>query len=176
MMKRLCFLLAALILVVAACGGDDATDTTTGSTEPVAADTTTGPTEPAATEAPAGTTMAPTGEATVTVATGDLGDYLADGAGRALYLFTNDTQDSGASTCSGGCADNWPAYAGPATAGDGVDAALLGTIPGADGGEQVIYNGWPLYHFAGDSGSGETNGQGQGGVWFLVTPAGEAIS
>ncbi len=31
---------------------------------------------------------------------------------------------------------------------------------------------WPLYYFAGDSGPSQTNGQGIGGVWWLVSPDG----
>ncbi len=63
-------------------------------------------------------------------------------------------------------------------AGEGVDETLLGTITRDDGTTQVTYNGWPLYHFSGDTASGDTNGQGLeefGGLWFLVSPAGEAI-
>lgn len=61
---------------------------------------------------------------------------------------------------------------------EGVDATLLGTITRDDGTLQVTYNGWPLYLFAGDTAAGDTNGQGLdefGGLWFLVSPAGEAI-
>ena len=29
---------------------------------------------------------------------------------------------------------------------------------------------WPLYRFAGDAAPGDTNGQGSGGVWFVVGP------
>ncbi len=95
----------------------------------------------------------------------------------SLYLFTNDTQDSGTSTCTGECLAEWPALtteADPA-AGDGADATLLGTITRDDGSTQVTYNGWPLYYFADDTAAGDTNGQGLEGVWFLVSPAGEAI-
>jgi predicted lipoprotein with Yx(FWY)xxD motif len=62
--------------------------------------------------------------------------------------------------------------------GAGVDGTLWGTITRDDGSLQVTYNGWPLYLFAGDAAPGDTNGQGIdefGGLWFLVSPAGEAI-
>jgi plastocyanin len=45
----------------------------------------------------------------------------------------------------------------------------------SEGGNQVTYNGWPLHSFAGDSQPGDTNGQATGGVWFVVSPAGEAV-
>ena len=34
---------------------------------------------------------------------------------------------------------------------------------------------WPLYYFAGDTAPGETNGQGVGGVWWVVAPDGTLI-
>ena len=139
------------------------------------------PTEaPAATEAPA--TDAPsvpvTGAATVNVAeVGTFGQALVDAAGRSLYLFTNDTQNSGTSSCTGECLVKWPPLFtdGEPVAGEGVDTSMLGTITLADGTTQVTYNGWPLYYYIDDAAAGDANGQGVGGVWFLVTPAGEMI-
>ena len=135
----------------------------------------------AATEAPAETATggAPvTGAASVEVSeSADFGPILVDGAGMSLYLFTNDTQNSGASTCADDCLAAWPALLsdGDPVAGEGVDAALLGTITRDDGTTQVTYNGWPLYYYAEDAAAGDTNGQGVGDVWFLVTPEGEAV-
>jgi predicted lipoprotein with Yx(FWY)xxD motif len=63
-------------------------------------------------------------------------------------------------------------------AGEGVDATLLGTITRDDGSLQVTYNGWPLYLYKTDVMAGDYYGQGLddfGGLWFLVSPAGEAI-
>lgn len=108
----------------------------------------------------------------------DHGQYLTDANGMALYLFVPDAQ--GASTCTGDCATNWPpvivasADALP-TVGEGLDAALLGTVEREDGTLQLTYNGWPLYLFAGDTEAGQTNGQGVGDNWFLLDPAGEGI-
>ena len=153
------------------------------------------PTEAPATEAPAATdtaaatdapTEAPTeapgvpvtGAATVNVAeVGTFGQALVDDTGRSLYLFTKDTQNSGASSCTGECLVNWPPLLtdGDPVAGTGVDAAMLGTITLPDGTTQVTYNGWPLYYYIDDAAAGDANGQGVGDVWFLVTPAGEMI-
>ena len=133
-----------------------------------------------ATDAPA--TDAPsvpvTGAATVNVAeVGTFGQALVDAAGRSLYLFTNDTQNSGTSSCTGECLVKWPPLFtdGEPVAGEGVDTSMLGTITLADGTTQVTYNGWPLYYYIDDAAAGDANGQGVGGVWFLVTPAGEMI-
>lgn len=111
--------------------------------------------------------------AAISVANGPLGDILVDADGSTLYLFIPDGQ--GESTCYDQCETNWPPLTGEISAGDGLDAALLGSSTRTDGSEQVTYNGWPLYYFAGDAAPGDTNGQGINDIWFVVSPAGEAI-
>ena len=146
---------------------------TDAATEPAATDAAT---EAPATDAPTGVPV--TGAATVNVAEVEtFGQALVDAEGRSLYLFTNDTQNSGTSSCTGDCLVEWPPLFtdGEPVAGEGVDATMLGTITLPDGTSQVTYNGWPLYYFHEDTAAGDTNGQGLGGVWFLVTPAGEMI-
>jgi predicted lipoprotein with Yx(FWY)xxD motif len=115
------------------------------------------------------------GGATVAVANGDLGQMLVDSQGRTLYLFLSDKGST--STCEADCASTWPALTvtGQPTAGDGVDAATLGTTTRPDGGTQVTIDGHPLYMFSGDAAAGDTNGQGIGGVWFVVSPDGAPI-
>ena len=44
-----------------------------------------------------------------------------------------------------------------------------------DGTKQLAFYGHPLYRFEGDTAAGETNGQGSGGVWFLVDTEGNAV-
>jgi predicted lipoprotein with Yx(FWY)xxD motif len=41
-----------------------------------------------------------------------------------------------------------------------------------DGTYQLKAGKWPLYRFSGDGAPGDVNGQGFGGVWFVVTPTG----
>lgn len=100
----------------------------------------------------------------------ELGAFLTDRAGMTLYRFANDGPNQ--STCEGECAANWPAFSP-----DGEPALALGlpgtlaTIVGADGGEQVTYDGMPLYYFAGDEAPGDVNGQGVNDVWSVVEPA-----
>jgi len=175
--------LLALALLLAACGPQ-----TTPTSAPA----------PAATEAPAQSsssaysnpyssdvypTVAPTTAASsssssvseaATVALGS-GGFLVDANGMTLYLFTKDT--TSASTCSGGCATNWPplTVTGQPVAGAGVDASLLGTTTRADGSIQVTYNGHPLYYYKSDHAAGDENGQGVGGVWFVVSATGNAM-
>lgn len=105
-----------------------------------------------------------------------LGTIVVDGNGMAIYEFDTDTQGGDSSTCTGACATNWPAVPGGTSAPtlDGV-TGTVGTITGVDGQPQLTLNGWPLYYFAGDKAAGDTNGQGVGTVWWVLTPAGEPI-
>lgn len=140
---------------------------------------------PAASDDETGTSseesQAPADEGTDTsaelaVADGDLGSIVVDGAGMTVYMFTKDTQGSGESSCAGDCLAKWPPVTteSDAPAVDGVTGEL-GTITGTDGSTQVTLNGWPLYYFAGDAAAGDTTGQGVGGVWWVLTAAGEPI-
>jgi predicted lipoprotein with Yx(FWY)xxD motif len=147
---------AALTLVAAACGG--------GGEEPSGT---------VATAAPTTTAAQQEGATTVAVTSSGLGDILVDAEGRTLYAFTKDKGDQ--SACSGQCADNWPALTGTATAGTGVQASLLSTAMQANGDSQVTYSGRPLYYFAGDAKPGDTNGQGVGNVWFVLTADGQLV-
>ena len=94
------------------------------------------------------------------------------------YLFTNDTNGSGESTCADQCLANWPPLVveDEPTVGDGLDAADFDTITATDGSTQLTFNGWPLYYFAGDSAPGDVNGQGVGDVWYVIDADGNAIT
>jgi predicted lipoprotein with Yx(FWY)xxD motif len=103
--------------------------------------------------------------------------FLTDQTGKALYVYAPDTSTK--SACIGQCLSVWPplttAGALPTASGD-VTAAKLGTIARADGIKQITYAGHPLYYFAGDTESGQTNGQGIAGKWSLLTPAGTRVT
>ncbi len=101
-----------------------------------------------------------------------LGTYFTNGTGYTLYLFTNDTQNSGTSSCYGVCATYWPPFHGNASAlvlPPGMNASVFGTIQRTDGTTQITYMGWPLYTYSGDTAAGQTSGQGKFGTWFAVT-------
>lgn len=106
-----------------------------------------------------------------------LGTVLVDGRGRTLYLFEKDSDAT--SRCSGSCASAWPPLASaskPSAAGEGVDAAKLGTTPGAS--PVVTYAGHPLYTYAGDAKPGDVHGQGLdqfGAEWYALTPDGRPV-
>ena len=190
--KRLVALAAVAALTLAACGDDDDDDAgTAAGTEDASAATTAAAVAttaaPAATEASgrddiygaegsetADTTAAPAAEGgALGIATTDLGDIVVDSAGMALYMFMPDNAST--PTCAADCAQAWPPLLGEATAGDGVDSSLIGSAEHPESGAMVTYNGWPLYYFAGDSAPGDTNGQGQGGVWYVIDATGTPI-
>ena len=115
--------------------------------------------------------------ATVQVHSSAYGKILVDSKGFTLYLFAKDKKDK--STCSGACLAVWPflLVKGKPTAGPGLKASLLGTIK-EPGGNEVTYNGWPLYTFVPDSKAGDITGEGNtsfGAPWWVVSPAGKAI-
>jgi predicted lipoprotein with Yx(FWY)xxD motif len=170
---RLLFTLAPLALLAAACGDDSDDDAAGDATETTADGTTDTTASSDTTEAP-DTTSATADGVTVEVADSSLGEILVSD-GRTLYLFMPD--NAGPSTCTGGCADAWPALVTDdgLAAGEGIDASLLATSPREDGSEQVTVDGWPLYFFSGDAAAGDVNGQGVNDVWYVVAPDGTAI-
>ena len=134
----------------------------------------------AAGQAPAGTSAAGSTTATVIEShAGSAESFLTNGSGRAVYLWAADSMNK--SACSGACAGAWPPVTttGKVSVAGGAKAADLGTITRSDGSKQVTYSGHPLYYFAGDSGPGQTNGQGSdsfGATWWLVAPGGAKIT
>lgn len=98
------------------------------------------------------------------------GAYLADAEGKSLYIFTNDTEGSGESTCYGGCAGAWPPYLVDTTDIQGHDDFVgeLSVITRTDGALQLAYNGMPLYYYVADAKAGDITGHEVGGVWFLA--------
>jgi len=165
------FIFIVLALVAAACSGATAATTATQATGSSATTSASAPTTTTATSTT--TAAASAAGTTLKTATTDLGTFLVDDAGNTLYLFVPDNQ--GDSTCYDACAGNWPPLTGDVTAGDGVDATLLGTTSRTDGTVQATYNGWPLYYFAADTRPGDTNGQGINEIWHVISPEGSAV-
>jgi predicted lipoprotein with Yx(FWY)xxD motif len=160
-------------MVVAGCGGDSGSGTTT--TTAGATTTTSGATT---------TTGAETTTSGTTAATLGLADnstigqqILVDGNGKTVYLFDPDGTNT-MSQVPDNIKANWPPVAatGTPTAGAGLDATKLTVSMQADGTDQVLYNGHLLYTFVGDAAAGDANGQGLGGIWFVVSASGDKIS
>ena len=114
----------------------------------------------------------------VSLRTTKLGPILVNARGHTLYMFAKDR--NGKSSCSGSCAKFWPPslQRGKATAGPGVKKSLIGTTKRSNGSVQLTYNKHPLYTFALDKKSGQTNGEGQlafGARWYAVSGKGTAV-
>jgi hypothetical protein len=80
----------------------------------------------------------------------------------------------------GACANVWRPVttSGAPKAGKEAVAAKLGTSKRRNGTLQVTYNGHPLYTYAGDAKSGQTNGQDSdefGAEWYVLSPAGNTV-
>jgi predicted lipoprotein with Yx(FWY)xxD motif len=176
--RRLALAFVAVIAILtAACTAS----TTGGTPQPSTQAPTVAPASPTATaEASEEPTASSSDEAggedyPLDKATVSAGETLTGEDGKTLYTFTNDTKDSGKSTCNaaGDCATNWPPYTLEADEtlepGDGVTGTIT-MITRDDGTKQVAYNGMPLYYFKGDAKAGDANGQGLFDKWFIAAP------
>ncbi len=154
--------LGAVLVTAAACSSGSASPPTTSANHTSSSSSTTS----------GGTTTSGTSSLAVDVAhDGSIGLVLVNHAGVTLYRYTPD--GTGKSTCTGGCATVWPPLTVPAgtakvNGSPAIVSGTLGTITRSDGTLQVTYKGMPLYTYTGDMAAGQTNGQGAGGVWFVV--------
>lgn len=99
----------------------------------------------------------------------EIGSYLTDAKGMALYVFKKDSP--GKSACAGDCVARWPIYHREKVAASGdAKEGDFGTITREDGQKQTTYQGLPLYYFAGDEAPSDTKGHGVKDVWFVATP------
>jgi predicted lipoprotein with Yx(FWY)xxD motif len=151
-LKRLFLGVSVLLiaLTVVACGSASSTSTgSSGGTTPTSS-----------------TPVIQTASATVN---GQSVTILTNTQGMTLYYFKPDTATT--SACTGACAGNWPPLLFTGTGSPGSAASLPGTLTVVTdtNGQQVEYNGHPLYRFGGDTAPGQTNGEGIKGVWFVAT-------
>ena len=158
-----------IAMFIVACGGN----TTTGG-GPYGS----GSSNPPTTTTPPATTTPTTGgsgssavlqTATATVK-GQSETVLTDTHGMTLYYFTADSATQ--SACSGGCAQMWPPLLSTGSGAPTSSTTLAGklSVQMDANGNQVEYNGHPLYTFSGDTAPGQTNGDGLFGKWFVATP------
>ena len=165
---------AALVVLLAACGSTTSgsgTASTVGGTTPTTSSSNGsggrygygGKTTPTA-----NTSGSVIKTATVTI-NGKSESILTNAQGLTLYYRTSDVPPS--TVCSGGCAGAWPplVMSGSSSPTSAVSLPEKLTIVADANGNQVEYNGHPLYTYSGDSASGQTNGEGVGGIWHVVT-------
>jgi predicted lipoprotein with Yx(FWY)xxD motif len=93
---------------------------------------------------------------------------LATTSGMTLYYFTPDTATTTA--CTGACAKAWPPLTttGSSVTGSGFTGSLS-TLNDANG-DQVLYNGHPLYAYSGDHAQTDANGEDIGDKWYVAFP------
>jgi predicted lipoprotein with Yx(FWY)xxD motif len=124
----------------------------------------------------------PAATPTVRLGSAASGPVLIAPSGLTLYGFSADSTSK--IVCLATCTPIWPpltvAAGAKPTAGSGVTGTLE-TVTRPDGTHQVTYNGLLLYTYAGDSGPGQTKGQGiveqygsVKGTWFVATPSSSA--
>ena len=143
-----------IALFVAACGSSTSTGSGSGGTTPTTAPTSSTP-------------VVKTASATVK---GQSETILTNAQGLALYYLTADTPTKVA--CSGTCAGLWPPLLFSGTGSPTSATSLSGTLSVVTdaNGQQVEYNGHPLYTYSKDTAPGQTNGEGFNGRWFVATP------
>lgn len=187
--------LGALVLLLAACGGSGS-NTAAGSPSSAASSAASAPATTAssatavatATKTHRGTTTKPKPKAHKSVAplpsSGDqsippvgttvmivqksaIGYVLAEASHQVVYTYSKDTKN-GKPTCTGACAEAWPAATGMPQAGPAdTFPAQFGLVKNASGVEQITYDGMPLYLLKGAAPLA-TTGNGVGGVWHVV--------
>jgi predicted lipoprotein with Yx(FWY)xxD motif len=150
-----------MLMFLAACGGSG----TTG-VGPYGGNTNTNPTTVPSTS---GNSSAAIQTATVTVK-GQSEMVLTNTQGLTLYYFTSDSATQ--SACSGSCAKIWPPMLSTGSGGPTSSTSLTGTLSVQTdaNGNQIEYNGHPLYTYSGDTAPHQTNGEGLFGKWFVATP------
>ena len=103
-----------------------------------------------------GSSTASSGTSVLTVQSTGLGKVVADPNGRTVYELVGDPPSN--SKCTGECESIWP--------------------PVMSGGKIVIVRGHPVFTYANDSQTGQTNGQAVNdtwGLWLALNPQGQPI-
>jgi predicted lipoprotein with Yx(FWY)xxD motif len=152
--------IASAALLLTACGGSSSTSTNAGSggATPTTGAASTSKPNPGSTSQ---MSSPPPGAVYFGVSHSKDGWVMAEGDGSIVYTYAGDSAGKPA-TCTGVCAQQWP----PVT-GTGLTSLADHTLPGkfAVIGNQVTYNGLPLYTF-----KGELPYQNhEGGQWKSIT-------
>ena len=99
---------------------------------------------------------------------------LADLKGRTLYSLS--VEKHGHFICTGTCTKTWHPLL-IAAGSKPLGPVALRTVERPEGKTQVTFRGRPLYTFAGDTGSGQANGEGirDVGTWHAATVTGSTM-
>lgn len=92
---------------------------------------------------------------------------LTTSQGMVLYYRMSDPAPN--SGCTGACAKEWPPFLSHGmTINSSAMLPKKLTVHTTANGDQIEYDGHPLYTYAGDMAAGQFNGRGMGNVWYLV--------
>ena len=104
-----------------------------------------------------------------------IGYVLAEANGNIVYTYSKDTKN-GKPTCTGTCADTWAPATGTPQAGPAdTFPDSFAVVKGADGVEQITYDGYPLYVYK-DGKPMTASGNGLDGEWHVVPMSASDIS
>ncbi len=145
----------AASLLLAACGSSSSSNTTSSA---------------ASTQPAAQTSSSSPSAVVVKTASNSLGTILVDSQGMTLYRLSG--EQNGKFICTGtACLGVWHPLIAPSSGAPSGEVGSLGTVKRPEGTVQITYRGAPLYTFAQDKQTGETNGQGikDVGTWSVVT-------
>jgi predicted lipoprotein with Yx(FWY)xxD motif len=145
----------AASLLIAACGNSSSSNTKSSA---------------ASTQPATQTSSSPSSTVVVKSASSSLGTILVDSQGMTLYHLSG--EQNGKFICtSSACLGVWHPLIAPSSGTPSGEVGSLGTAKRPEGTVQVTYKGTPLYTFAQDKQTGETNGQGikDVGTWSVIT-------
>ena len=170
-----CALVVSTLVLVVACGSSTTTTTAPSTTAPSSTATSSGGrygygggnTTPTSSTS-SSSNLIKTATATVS---GKSVPILTNAQGMTLYYRTSDMPPT--TVCSGGCASAWPPLLVSGSSTPTSTTSLSGklSVQADANGNQVEYNGHPLYTYSGDTAPGQTTGEGVGGVWHVCTPS-----
>ncbi|HEY0753063.1 MAG TPA: hypothetical protein VGD98_03810 [Ktedonobacteraceae bacterium] len=184
--------ITSMVLIVgvflAACGGQTAATTSTNTTG--ANNQTMTPATPATqmktptTQATMAAQATPTATSAMTGDNGNMNAFihtafvmisgkkvhvLTNNKGFMLYYYQKDTMLT--SSCTGACAQNWPPVLQPQgmmTVTSSIALPHKLSVHKTGNGNQVFYDGHPLYTYAADMQMGQFSGRGMDNAWYLV--------
>ena len=166
-MRRTTWLIAAVALTVtaAACASNSSSSSTSAAASSSMSQSASAPPMPT-----------PAAVEVKTANAAGYGTFLTNQDGMTLYVYLLDEPGS-APACTGSCLSSWTPVIvqGKPKAGSGVDAKALGTQK-VGGVQQLTLGGQPAYTYSGDMAAGDLNGQGIGGLWYVVAPDGSRIT
>lgn len=109
------------------------------------------------------------------------GEFLTDGAGRTLYVCLDDQPATllteAITSCDEQCLVERPPFERMTERGRALPSLLayaeLALVSHTDGTARLMYRGWPLYYFSGDTTPGATEGHNER-AWRAIDPYGFA--